>query len=606
MKKNKTKRLNLKLFNSTIAKLFYFLFGTLGIYYIIKSSIIESQPTIANLSILPSSIILLYYWFKLANLNSTSRIIFHALFSILLSLILVIGGQLNLYSQISWTIATVIKVLLGTFAIFPLLEILYSLLSDSIFKPNFKITKNFKLLALVIPLIICLIVWGIFFPGIYTYDMAAWDDSFSSGKLTSHWSITYGFFIRFFLTTSHVLFNNYEAGFAVAMFIQMFFICYVIYKIIIFTASQTKNKAIYYVSLFFFALTPFIATMAITDAQDTVFGGLFALLILMLHSIIHNPKYFKKKHNIIKFIVTAFILITIRNNGIICLFLLTIFIFFIKIPNKKVCLLSLLTVFLLNLIYTGPIFRLLNVEKNTTAIQEILGVPSQQIARSYYQNPSSFNDDNIRQLNAFYDLENSKFSDYQSYPLISDFTKSAFRPNYIDEHLFGYIGFWTSVGIKNPGNYIEAFLLNSIGFWYPMKNYNEPRIKLGFMNYPGFAMTSVPQNRPNMKQVNRLTPPNNALTDGLEHIVFNNGWYNIPIVAQLSSISLYSIIFLYCIGLLIKNKSMKLLVTLSPVIGLFITILGAPVAIYRYAFPIALLVPVFICLIVKTLQRKTT
>lgn len=606
MKKNKAKLFNSKLFSSSPAKIIYSLLGTLGVYFIVESSIIEPQPTAANLSIIPAFIIILYYWLKLAKLNSKSRIIFHALFSLLLSFVFIIGGQLNLYSQISNSFFTIVEIFLGTFAIFPLLEIIYSLLSDTFFRPNFKINKKFKLLAFFVPLIACIVVWIIFFPGVYTYDMAAWDESLSSGKLTSHWSITYGYFLRIFLTTSYALFNNYETGFAVAMFIQMLFICYVIYKVIVFTASQTKNKATFFISLFFFILTPFIATMSITDAQDTAFGGFFVLLVLELYSIIHEPNYFKKKRNIFKFITLAFILVTLRNNGILCLLLLTVFVIFIKIPNKRNLLLSLLAVFILNFIYTGPIFQLLNVEKNTTAIREVLGVPSQQIARSYYENPSSFNDEDVKQLNTFYDLENSDFSDYPSYPLISDFTKSALRPDYIDGHLLEYIGFWTKIGIKNPGNYSEAFLLNSMGFWYPIKNYNEPRIKLGFMNYSGFAMTSAPPDRPNFKQVNRLMPPYNDFTDGLDSIIFSNGWYKIPIVAQLSSIGFYSIIFLYCIGLLIKNKSIKLLATLSPAIGLFITLLVAPVAIYRYAFPIALLVPVFICFITKAFQRKTT
>ena len=251
MKKSSTKLSNSKILNSFLAKINYCVLGALGVYYIIKSSLIEPQPTVANLSIIPTFIILFYYWLKIAKLNSKSRIILHIAFSLVLSSIFIIGGQLNLYSQISWTIITLIKIFLGAFAIFPLLEMIYSILSETFFQPNFTINKKFKLLAFFMPLIVCFIVWIIFLPGVYTYDMAAWDEELSSGKLTSHWSITYGYFLRFFLTTSHALFDNYEAGFAIAMLIQMFFICYVIYKVIVFTTSQTKNKTMFFASLFF-------------------------------------------------------------------------------------------------------------------------------------------------------------------------------------------------------------------------------------------------------------------------------------------------------------------------------------------------------------------
>lgn len=601
MKKNKAKFLNLQSLNSLPAKFAYALLGTLGVYFIIKSSLSDSQ-LLANIFFIPSFIALSYYWVKIAKLNSRPRIIFHAIFSLFLSCILIVGGQLNLYSQIIWSFASIIKILLGSFAVFPLLEIFYSFMSDKIFHPNFTITRKTKLLAFFVPFLVCLIIWIIFFPGVYTYDMAAWDAELSSGVLTSHWSITYGYFLRFFLNSSFTLFNNYEAGFAIAMFIQMLFICYVLYKITIFVASQTKNKTAYFLSLLFFVLTPFIAVMSITDAQDTVFGGLFALLILELYSIIRDPDYFKNKWHIAKFILIGFIMLTLRNNGIICLLFLAAFVVFVKIPNKKSLLLSLLAILVLNFIYTGPIFHLMNVEKNTTAVREILGVPSQQVARSYFENPTSFNESDREELNKFYRLdEKSLFYDYQKYPLISDFTKGSLHLDYVNENLPEYLGFWAKLGIKNPGNYIEAFLLNSIGFWYPMKNYDDPRIKLGFMNYTGFAMTTAVRN---MKPVERLLPDNN-ITDKLDDIIFSNDWQNIPVVAQLSSIGLYAILFLYTLGLLIKEKAHKLLVVLAPVIGLFATLLVAPVAIFRYAFPLALLLPIFICFIVIAKRNQS-
>lgn len=607
MKKNKVKSSKLKFLNCSLAKAIYSLLGTLGLYFIIKSSISDFQ-LIANLSIVPAFILLIYYWLKIAKLDSKSRITFHIIFSLFLSFVFIIGGQLNLHSQIFWSLSSIVKIFLGSFTIFPLLEIFNYLISDKIFQPNFTVSRAFKIIAFVVPFIVCVIVWIIFFPGVYTYDMAAWNEHLTNGSLSSHWSITYGYFLKIFLDSGYALFGNYEAGFAVSMFIQLIFICYVIYKIIIFAASQTKNKAMYSIALLFFILTPFIATMSITDAQDTAFGGFFALLILELYSIIHEPKYFKKKRNIIKFILFGFILLTLRNNGIICLLLLALFVAFVKIPNKKPLLLSLLGILLLNFIYTGPFFHILNVEKNATVVREILGVPSQQIARSYFENPSSFNAGNIEQLYRFYYLEEPelssyKFADYQKYPLISDFTKGALNLDYVNGHLPEYLVFWAKMGIKNPGNYTEAFLLNSMGFWYPMKNYNDPRIKLGYMNYSGFAMTTATNN---MKPVERLLPDNDV-TDNLDDIIFSNEWYNIPIVAQLSSIGLYSIIFLYTIGLLIRTKSYKLLTTLSPALGLFATLLVAPVAIYRYAFPMALLIPVFICfMIIAKHNKKTT
>ena len=577
-----------------IAKPLYTLLGTFGVYYFILSST-EATLTLANLSILPSIIILFYYWKNIFKPESSSKTIFHFCFSVLLSCILIIGGQLNVYSQISWSISTIIKITFGTFAVFPLINLTDAILSKSLASKNFTIKRKHKLIAFLVPFTACFIAWLIFLPGIYTYDMASWNEMLSTGHISSHWSIAYGYLLAGFLDLGYSLFNNYEIGFAIAMLAQLLFISYVLYRIIIFVTSISKNKYFFYGSLLFFILTPFIIIMSITDAQDVIFGGLMALLTIELYSWLFRPDH-TNKASIIKLILLPFLLTIFRNNGIICILLCILLILFIKTPKKTTILFSLCGALVLHFIYTGPIYQILNVQKNNTSIQEILGIPSQQLARSYYQKPSSFSEEETAQLKEFYTIDNSSFSQYQSYPLISDFTKSTLDSDYTKENFGNYISLYTKIGLKNPGNYIEAFLLNSIGFWYPMKNYNDPRINLKYMNYPGFTMTAEFNNRtahPNMKKVSQIFP-NNPLQHTIENIIFNNGWYNIPIIAQLCSIGLYTIIALYTAFKLLVAKSFKLFAVLSPAIGLVLTLFVAPVAIYRYAFPIALLIPVFI------------
>ena len=580
--------------------------GTLGVYCLVFSST-ESNLVLANLSILPTVILLLYYWKTVFKPSPFSKTTFQLSFSFILSCILIIGGQLNTYSQINWSITTIIKTILGIFAIFPLIDITDIILSKYLSQKNLIVNRKHKLIAFLVPLIACLIAWLIFLPGIYTYDMASWNEMLSNGIISSHWSITYGYFLAGFLDFGYTLFNNYEIGFAMAMLVQLLFISYVLYKITIFVTILSENKYLFYGSLLFFILTPFIIIMSITDAQDVIFGGLLALLTIELYFWLFNPKQ-SSKINIAKLILFSFLLTTFRNNGIICILFCIIIITFIKTPKKIAIILSLCSALLLHFLYTGPIYQLLNVQKNDTSIQELLGIPSQQLARAYYQKPSSFTNEEITLLNNFYTIKDSSFSKYQSYPLISDFTKSTLNSDYTKENLGNYISLYTKIGLKNPGNYIEAFLLNSIGFWYPMKNYNDPRINLEYMNYPGFTMTAEYNNRdvhPNMKKVSHIFP-DNPLLQNLEEIIFNNGWYSIPIIAQLCSIGVYIIIALYSIFKLLFTKSFKLLAVISPAIGLIITLFMAPVAIYRYAFPIAILIPVFILFTSKNKPKSIT
>ena len=579
-------------------KTIYSFLGVLGVYYIYTTTLLNSF-LLANILVIPSFIFYIYFWFRIFQLHSKPRLIYHIIFSVFLSTIFIIGGELNNFSQIIWSLSTILKITLGSFSFFPFLELLNSFIPTK--KQSFVPTKKQKILAFVLPLICCLIAWILFFPGIYTYDMAAWNEQFSSGIISPHWSITYGLYLASFLDLGHLVFNNYEIGFSIAMLIQLIFMSYVLYRIIIFATYESKNRFIYYGSIFFFCLNVFIITMSVTDAQDVAFSCLFSLFIIELLTAIKNPKYHNKKIKIFYLFILAFLLTTIRNNGIICLGFCLIPLLFIKTFNRKTIIVALSCAVLANIIYTGPIYQIIGVKENSTAIKEVLSVPSQQLARSYYENPTSFAEEDLENLNKFYKIDNrSSFKNYQAYPLIADYTKGSLNSDYTKNHLLDYIILWTKISLKNPDNYIEAFLLNSFGFWYPIKNYDDPRLNPEYMNYPGFSMTAAyedTEKHPNMKKVQRLMP-SNPLTDNLHSAIFENNWYHIPIIAQISSIGLYTIIFLYMIGSLIIKKSYYQLIAISPAIGLLITILVAPVAIFRYALPLALLMPVVAYLLI--------
>lgn len=596
------------LFASSFFKSIYCLLGVLGWFFIVHGSVLNSADyTSANLSIIPSLIILSYFWFTIFKPKNTNQVILNALFSILLSCIFVIGGQLNTLSTILWSSATIIKTILGAFGIFPFLELLILAIQKIYSNKSFVINRKIKILSFSIPLILCIAAWIIFLPGIYTYDMAVWNEKLSTGTITSHWSVTYGYLLAGFLDISNTLFKNYDVGFAVAMLLQSIFICYVIYRIILFTSQKTNNMALFFTSIFFYILTPFIPFLAITNAQDVLFGGLLTLIILEVNNFVSVDNYYTKKWNVSKLILFSFLLLTLRNNGIICLILLFITTLFYKIPARKTILSSVIIVLLLNFIYSGPFFRLINVEENMTTAREIFGISSQQIARSYYLNPSSFSDEDKQQLEKFYNLNHPSysFSNYKSFPLISDFTKGAFNQEYLKNHIAEYCMFWIKIGSRNIKNYIEAFALNSLGFWYPIKNYPDERLKIGYMNYTGFSMTTAfkLEKHANMKPVYRAFPDSN-ITKNVNNFIYKNTWNQTPIISLFCSIGTYTILLLYSLCTAISKKAYIWILILSPVIGLLITLFLAPAALYRYAFPLALLTPFFFFITVS-LTRKS-
>lgn len=528
--------------------------------------------------------------------------------SCFLSLIFSIGSELNSSNYINVSFYLLVKIVF----FFLVYYIFVSELLDVIYKLNFNkkkftIDKGVFLKTYLIFLTIGLLYYIILYPGIFSYDMAKQNTFFVSGNLTSHWSLVYGAILNLFIELGNAIFNSYTVGFAIIMFMQMLFMSYVYTRITLFSSKLVKHKLAIPIIVLFFILVPFFGVMAVTAAQDTFFGGLFALFIINFYDLLNSKTISKTK--ICTLIALAFISCTVRNNAVYC-FVATLIIFiFIKkkyFNNKKIVLFILFVPVLLSFIYTGPFFNLLNISK-TTGIQEILSIPSQQIARAYFVNKNSFSDDDLDKLGEYYELDSDTnvftFNKAEQYPLLADYSKGALNSDTVSKNIMSYITFWARIGIKNPKLYIEAFLLNSIGFWYPGKNYDDPRIHMGYQNYPGFSDTFG--RSPDMKPIQRENS-NSLVKRGLDSIIFNNEWQNIPIIAQLSSIGLYFTILFICIILLLIHRSWSSLSSVSPILFLAFTLLLAPVAIFRYAYPIGILIPLLVSITINSIVPHRT
>lgn len=579
------------------------LLGALGFTQLLKFSFTNSTFSTNNFLPMLAFFGLIIFYFKPSALSRREQI-FTVTASSILAIIMIIGGQLEFYNDIVWQLTTIVKALGAYFFIYPFVSTVISLLNQSKLG-NFAPQRKHFFIALSCVFLSTIVIWIILFPGVYTYDMASQNEQISLGIITSHWSLLYGYLFAGFLDLGKAIFGNFEAGMAIAMFVQACFVCYVEARIVTFASRLSHSKLIYILSIIFFSLIPFFGTIAVSSAQDVLFTGLFALLTINLAEISLNVKTNISPFTLTKIVALSLLMCAVRNNGVYCLIILLLFVaIFYKRPRKTLFL-ALGGTVIVYFIYSGPILNIFHVQKST-AIQEISSIPSQQLARAYFANPDSFNTDELSSLKDYYDL-NAGFKLYPQYPLISDFTKASLRPEVVSKDLGGYISLWAKIGLKNPGNYVEAFLLNSIGYWYPNKNYNDPRINLDFMNYPGFVMTAafLTPDHPAMKPVTAQTI-SPSLTHQLEKFVFGGGWMEVPLISTICSIGTYGLLLLFTIGYVIMRQKYNLLLPLSLVFGLYLTLLLSPVAIFRYAYPVVILAPVFIGLILYVTHTPNT
>ena len=525
--------------------------------------------------------------------------IFSIIFSVFLSLVLIIGSQLEFYSEIIWSFATLIKIIALSVSIFPLNYLLLK------YVDKFKIQKsdniNYKKIFVITFLIILFFNFLVFlalYPGEYGYDAGfqIMEILEKDVQITSHFSLLFSFILAKVVNLGKVLFGSYQVGFGIYCFLQMTFLSYVATKITVFCAKRIPNKIIYFINVLFFSFFPLYTLMSISAAQDSVFAGLFCLIILNVIELIENKDYWKNKLKPISLGILIFLLCLIRNNGFYCI-LISIPFIFLACKNKKVV---VLLIFIIPLfaykIYSGPVFNILGVTKTDT-FREMLSIPSQQFARVYNYNLKVFSKEELKQLKKFYpQIDDFKYYTYRQ--SIADPTKSVLNNKYVKSNLKDYISLWTSNGVKDPENYVEAFLLNSLGFWYPNKNYNDDRM---YHPYIEIEMMDAAKWNPRYVQIKRESkfPIYEKI---LNITIGKNAWKRIPVISTIFTTGTYFIIFIFLFLLTILRRNFKYMLPISIILGLYATLFLSPVALFRYCFPIIMVSPLIINLILY--QKK--
>lgn len=525
--------------------------------------------------------------------------VFSIIFSVFLSLVLIIGSQLEFYSEIIWSFATLIKIIALSVSIFPLNYLLLK------YVDKFKIQKsdniNYKKIFVITFLIILFFNFLVFlalYPGEYGYDAGfqIMEILEKDVQITSHFSLLFSFILAKVVNLGKVLFGSYQVGFGIYCFLQMTFLSYVATKITVFCVKRIPNKIIYFINVLFFSFFPLYTLMSISAAQDSVFAGLFCLIILNVIELIENKDYWKSKLKPISLGILIFLLCLIRNNGFYCI-LISIPFIFLACKNKKVV---VLLIFIIPLfaykIYSGPVFNILGVTKTDT-FREMLSIPSQQFARVYNYNLKVFSKEELKQLKKFYpQIDDFKYYTYRQ--SIADPTKSVLNNKYVKSNLKDYISLWTSNGVKDPENYVEAFLLNSLGFWYPNKNYNDDRM---YHPYIEIEMMDAAKWNPRYVQIKRESkfPIYEKI---LNITIGKNAWKRIPVISTIFTTGTYFIIFIFLFLLTILRRNFKYMLPISIILGLYATLFLSPVALFRYCFPIIMVSPLMINLILY--QKK--
>lgn len=528
--------------------------------------------------------------------------IFAIILAVITSFCLTIGSQLEYHTTIFWSFGTIIKLSCLAVGIYVLLRLAISWLARCKLR-NIKDFNSKKLVWLTfLAITFCgFLVWLALYPGVYGYDAGFQIDRILNpdSVITSHYSLLFSALLAGFVQFGQTCFNSYEFGLALFTLLQMLFLAFVATRITIYVVTKTKNLYLYLFSLLFFCFFPTYTILAVSSAQDVIFAGLFALVFLNLLKLVEDSNYWQRVRNPISLAILALLLCMFRNNGIYCLILVVPFALVLTKSKKWWLALALLAPIVIYKIYTGPIFDFIGVQKTDT-MNEMLSVPSQQLARVYNTKPTAFTETDLQTLRRFYPHYERTFPTYAIFPEIADAIKNDLNNQETSDNFGEYLGLWARVGLRSPSNYVDAFLLNTLSLWYPEKQYPDSRVYHPYIEFNMVDMEPWGEQYLNFERHSKFP----AYGWVLEKIIAHNSWQKLPLISVFFSAGTYFIIFCLLVGLVILRRAWKYFLPLSLILGLYATLFLTPASLVRYVFPIMILAPVLLTLVI-TIVRTT-
>lgn len=582
----------------TICSVLLSFIGVFGIvYYALR--IRENILAISNSVIALLLFCLLIPVFKKSIQYMTRRLLgFSLVTGMLLSLMLVWGAEIYVKDSVQiFDFKKWIGVILVGAVFTALTALLFVKIPVAVSKINSIGSKNLKdkyfngnLRYFIIISIIILVCWIpallASYPGVFGYDSIYQLYSMGpGGTLTSDHPILHTFYLYGCITFGQSVLGSEAKGLLVYSITQMLMMAAAFGYTCRFIAKRGAPVLIQLLIIVFFALWPVNAIFSVSVTKDVLYAAALLLLVLFTIDMIQDKAgFFSSWKRMLRYVVTAFLMMALRNNGIYMLFVFTPFLVIGLRKYWKRAALICIACILSYMVYTGPVYNMLHVSPGN--IREAMSTPIQQLARAANYSRGDLTDEEYKQI--CYYIPEEYLSEYRS--AISDPVKRRFITSRFKEDSAAFIKLWINVGIKCPGVYLDAFLANNYGYWYPDMVYPDPPAwhpYIEFKNSPprdGFLFIEEDAKFPMLQKFYQL-------------IGYNGAHQYAPAISMFFSPGFAFWMLFMCMMLFLYYKKYD---KLMPPLLLFLlwgTLLLSPVVLLRYAYPIFLGVAVLLFMV---------
>lgn len=348
---------------------------------------------------------------------------------------------------------------------------------------------------------------------------------------------------------------------------------------------RMRNGVILF-ALLFFALCPTVAIFSFIATKDMAFAIVFVLFTIELTELVRSPEeYLKAVPKMLKFALLIVLCCLFRNNAVYALLLFSPFLIVTLRRHWTRVLSCLAAACIAYLMISGPIYSLLGVGGGSA--KEALCVPMQQIATVAVKEADSLSQEDKDRISRYMNFD--EIADKYN-PRFADFIKGLFNNNAFLENKGDFIGLWLNLLARYPGRYIDAFLDLHLPYWYPDSNAVDEHSQRDYIE------TYILSNDRYMFERQSKIP---WLYDWYESAASFELFEGVPVISNLFSLSLPLWAMLLTMFVLFLKKKRKLVLTLLPSLLILLTFMAGPVSNYRYIFPIFVLYPFFLALLLQ-------
>lgn len=505
-------------------------------------------------------------------------------FSFILSFILIVGSIVSSYlgykSVVIFSFHNIIYSIVGIIGFNFLFRIFVCMIIEYINKIKISGKRKFtkKMFGKIMFIIfVCWLPYFLrYFPAVMTPDSYYSLHYINNNILSDYHTFGHTWFVGIFILIGKFLFGKFNYAVAFYIIIQMLINAFVFTFIIKFLYEKNVKKIIIFIVGLIFCFSPLYAIYSITLWRDVLFGIIFVMLFISLYNYVDSG-YKLSKNNIIIYLISVFVMLFFRNNGIyVFLLFVPIFILFSKY-NRKVIAISNVLIIIVYFVIKGPVFDYFGVQ--TTTSSEAYSIPLQQISRVIVSGANIEKND-YKYLDKVIDMEHIS-EEYN--PTISDSIKRLVNNKELSKNKLKFFQVWFKLLLKYPRTYVEAYLCQTLGYWYPDVIY----------------WATAGESKSIFKDVDVYSEP--KVSDVVKNIdIFTSR--KLPLSNLIWSLGIMFILLLFSIMVLIYKKQYRYILCYVPLICLWLTIMVAtPVfAELRYVYGLFTCLPlIVICPLIK-------